>query len=76
MWIGGWIVFNVCINCSGYLMLLDVKGLGRKHSWCLSSCCPYSCPEDLKKTTKTFIGIAVFQQKFQLGISLLQVKTL
>jgi hypothetical protein len=61
-------MFIGCINCSGYLMLIDVKGLGRKHFWPLSSCCPYSCLEELTKIMNTLVKLAFYQQKFQLGI--------
>jgi ABC-type phosphate transport system auxiliary subunit len=33
MWIGAWTVLLDCINFIDYLMLIDVKGLERKHFW-------------------------------------------
>lgn len=67
MWIGAWTVLIGCINFIGYLMLIDVKGLERKHFWPLLSCCPYSCLEELMKIMNTIVRLAVFQQKFRLG---------
>jgi len=69
MWIGAWTVLIGCISFIGYLMLIAVKGLERKHFWPLLSCCPYSCLEELIKITNTPLRLAAFQQKFQLGFS-------
>jgi len=62
MWIGAWTVLIGCISFIGYFMLIDVKGLERKHFWPLLSCCPYSCLEELTKITNTLGRLAVFQQ--------------
>jgi len=69
MWIGAWTVLIGCINFIGYLMLIAVKGLERKHFRPLLSCCPYSCLEELTKILDTLVRLAVFQQKFWLGFS-------